>query len=42
MAAAQGVMDAGELPGRVDGYHIKTDSGVEFYVWPDHNHQQRL
>jgi hypothetical protein len=35
VAAAQGVIDSSELPERVDGYRLITDTGVEFYGWPD-------
>jgi len=33
-AAAQGIVDSGQLPERVDGYRIITESGQEFYGWP--------
>ena len=32
-AAAQGVIDSGELPGSVDGYRVVTETGGEFYGW---------
>ena len=34
-AAAQGVIDSGELPEPVDGYRITTEEGFELYGWPD-------
>jgi hypothetical protein len=34
-AAAQGMVDSGQLAERVDGYRIVTDSGTEFYGWPN-------
>jgi hypothetical protein len=34
-AAAQGVVDSGELPQPVDGYRIVTESGAEYYGWPE-------
>lgn len=34
-AAAQGVIDSGELPGKVDGYRIVTERGSEFFGWAD-------
>jgi hypothetical protein len=37
-AAAQGVIDSGELPGQVDGYRLTTESGLEMYGWPDRGH----
>ncbi len=40
-AAAQGVVNSGELPGRVDGYRLITESGVELYGWPDRSVRQQ-
>ena len=37
-AAAQSVIDSGQLPERVDGYRIVTESGTEFYGWPNGGH----
>jgi hypothetical protein len=37
-AAAQGVIDSGELPERVDGYRLTTENGLELYGWPDQSH----
>jgi hypothetical protein len=34
-AAAQGVIDSPDLPEKVDGYRITTDTGVQFYGWPE-------
>jgi hypothetical protein len=34
-AAAQGVIDSGDLPGSVDGYRIVTETGAEYYGWPE-------
>jgi hypothetical protein len=34
-AAAQGMVDSDQLPERVDGYRIVTESGIEFYGWPN-------
>jgi hypothetical protein len=34
-SAAQGVIDSGELPGKVDGYRIVTEGGAEFFGWAD-------
>jgi hypothetical protein len=34
-AAAQGVIESGELPEPVDGYRITTEDGFELYGWPD-------
>jgi hypothetical protein len=34
-SAAQGVIDSGELPGKVDGYRIVTENGTEFFGWAD-------
>jgi hypothetical protein len=34
-AAAQGVIDSGELPEPVDGYRIVTETGAEYYGWPE-------
>jgi hypothetical protein len=34
-AAAQGVVDSGELPEPVDGYRIVTESGAEYYGWSE-------
>ena len=33
-AAAQGVIDSGDLLGSVDGYRIVTETGAEYYGWP--------
>jgi hypothetical protein len=37
-AAAQSVIDSGQLPERVDGYRIVTESGTELYGWPNGGH----
>ena len=34
-SAAQGVIDSGELPGKVDGFRIVTENGSEFFGWRD-------
>ena len=34
-SAAQGVIDSGELPGKVDGFRIVTENGSEFFGWAD-------
>jgi hypothetical protein len=34
-SAAQGVIDSGELPGKVDGFRIVTENGSEFFGWTD-------
>ena len=34
-AAAQGVIDSGDLPGSADGYRIVTETGAEYYGWPE-------
>ena len=35
VTAAQGVIDSGELPGKVDGFRIVTENGSEFFGWAD-------
>ena len=34
-SAAQRVIDSRQLPGKVDGYRIVTESGAEFFGWAD-------
>jgi hypothetical protein len=41
-AAAQGMVDSGQLPERVDGYRIVTESGQEFYGWPRGGHSSAI
>jgi hypothetical protein len=41
-AAAQGMVNSGQLPERVDGYRIVTDSGTEFYGWPNGGHASAI
>ena len=41
-AAAQGIVDSGQLPERVDGYRIITESGQEFYGWPRGGHPSAI